>query len=306
MEMSLVAGTAAMHLTRAVATALAIEPTSRTIERFPDGEIHVRIEQSVRGSDVFIVQSLSPPAESHLLELLFLADACRRAGAERITAVVPYFAYARQDRQSMAGEAVGARIVADTLATSGVDRAVMVDVHVAAIQSICSVPVEHLTAAPVLAGAIRPFVPEPAVIVAPDTRALRLAGDYARLLQLPVAAIHKLRLTGADVKALTVAGKVAGHHPVIVDDIISTGRTIKAAADALIEAGCVPRFLIAATHGLFVGDAIATLASIDVQRLLITDTVPQREDARLPRTVVSAGPLLAETISQLHGPSRAA
>lgn len=300
MHLSLLGGSPILPVARAVAATLATHLTARTVGRFPDGEFNVRIDESVRGADVFIVQTLSPPAESHLLELLFLADASRRAGADRITAVIPYLAYARQDRRAKPRVAIGARVIADAMATTGIDRAVMVDVHASGIEAVCRFPVELLTAVPVLAEAMKAVVPERAVIVAPDSRAIRLAEQYARRLQLPVAAIHKLRVSGKEVKAIAIAGDVAGRAPVIVDDMISTGSTMKAAADALIAAGCVPRFIIAVTHGLFVGAAVETLARMSIERLFTTDTLPQHERPPLAIEVVSVAPLLAEAIDRLH------
>jgi len=299
-DLMLLAGSATMPLTRAMAATLAIKPAARTIERFPDGELHVRLDESVRGADVFIVQTLSPPAESHLLEMLFLADACRRAGADRITAVIPYLAYARQDRRAKGREALGARIIADTLATARFHRAIMIDVHVTSIEGFCQFPVEQLTAVPLLADAIRSAVPERAVIVAPDARSVRLAQQYALRLDLPVAAIQKLRVSGTEVRAVAVAGDVAGRAPIIVDDMISTGRTVQAAADALLAAGCLPTFVVAATHGLFVGGAVDTLPQISIERLITTDTLPQDEQRPLPLQVISVAPLLAEAVKRLH------
>jgi ribose-phosphate pyrophosphokinase len=286
MELTLLGGSAAVPLTRAIAAALAIEPAARTVERLP-----------LRGADVFVVQGSNPPAESHLLELLFLVDGCRRAGADRITAVIPYLAYARQDRVTTGREALGARIVADVLATARVDRALVID-HPGAIES-CRFPVEQLTAVPLLAEAIRTTVSGPAVIVAPDGGAVRLADHYARCLDLPVAAVQRLRVSGTDVKHVAIAGDVAGRVPIVVDDMINTGRTLKTAADALLSARCLPQFVVAATHGLFAAGAGDTLRHVPIQRLVTTDTLPQPERS-FPVDVISVAALVADAVRRLN------
>src|ERR1019366_188637 len=210
MGLRIVPGTANPLLAAAVARTLRTEPAACELDRFPDGELHPVVDH-LRGDDVYVIQPTGPPVSDHLVELLLLLDACRRGGAGRITAVLPYFGYARQDRRSQAGEAVGARVVADALAASGAQRLVVVDPHTAALEAMCGIPVEMLTAVPALAGALAPQVPGGAVVVAPDLGAVKLAEHYASLLHRPVAVVRKTRMTGATVRAEEIAGDVAGH-----------------------------------------------------------------------------------------------
>jgi ribose-phosphate pyrophosphokinase len=299
MEIRIFAGSANLSLAEAVASRLGAHPSDREVARFADGELHVEVRQSVRGCDVYLIQPTSAPVDEHLMELLFLADACRRAGAARTTAVVPYFGYARHDRRAAGREPVGARLVADLFRAGGLNRIVAIDLHSPALEGFFSIPLEHLSAVPLLAAAVRPWASEKSVIVAPDLGAAKLAERYAALLHAPVAVVHKTRLSGADVAVRTITGDVQGRSPILVDDMISTGGTIEAAVKALLAAGCLPDFVVAATHGLFVGPAVDRLRPLPIRRLVVTDTVafggPQ-----LPVEVVSVDALLADTIRCLH------
>jgi ribose-phosphate pyrophosphokinase len=295
-----ISGTANLPLAESVAGLLGVKLCAREVERFPDGEIHVEIGESIRGEDIYLIQPTSPPVESNLLELLLLADACRRAGAGRLTAIIPYFGYARQDRRSSGREAVGARLVADLITASGVQQVVAIDLHTAAIEGFFTPPLDHLSAVPTLVEAIRSRVPSAGVIVAPDLGAVKLAERYAAPLGLPVAIIHKTRTSGTEVQAQRVIGDVQGRAPVIVDDMISTGGTIAAAAESLIAAGCVPDMLVVASHGLFVGTAAAQLASLPIRHYVVTDSVQHPASPPAPLERVSLGPLIAEAIRCLH------
>ena len=248
----------------------------------------------------YVIQPTGPPVSDHLVELLLLLDACRRGGAGRITAVLPYFGYARQDRRSQAGEAVGARVVADALAASGAQRLVVVDPHTAALEAMCGIPVEMLTAVPALADALAPEVPGSAVVVAPDLGAVKLAEHYASLLHRPVAVVRKTRMTGATVRAEEIAGDVAGRPAVIVDDMISTGATIEAAARVLLAHGAAPAIVVAATHGLLVAGAAGRLGRLPVQCTVTTDSLPCGHPPAPLLQVESIAPLLADAISRLH------
>ena len=224
-------GSGGLSLAGAVAGQLELQLGKRDLERFPDGECHVRVLESVRGQDVYFVVSTGPPVEANLVELLLLSDACRRAGAARLTAVIPYFGYARQDRRASGRESVGARLIADLLEAGGLDRVVTIDLHSPALEGFFSLPIEHLTAVPLLAEALgHSGVGANGVVVAPDLGAARLADRYAKLLELPVAIVHKTRISGREVAVHGVSGDVEGRQPLIVDDMISTGGTIEAAA----------------------------------------------------------------------------
>lgn len=300
MQLVLLAGLANPALAKGVAQALGVNPADRELSRFPDGEIHVDVRETVRDADVYLLQPTVPPIEANLLQLLLLADACRRGGAMRVTAVIPYFGYARQDRRATGREAVGARVVAGMLAGVGIDRIVAVDLHTAALEGVFSTALEHLTAVPALAAALgtpqRPF----GVIVSPDAGATKLAERWARRFDLPVAVVHKTRLSGGAVQSRGVAGDVRGRRPLIVDDMISTGGTLAGAIGVVLDAGAEPDVTVAATHGLFVGPAVERLAPLPIARLLVTDTVDGAAPADLPVQRVSVASLVADAITRLH------
>lgn len=296
MALRVVSGTANAALAAAVAASAGTELSPCDVERFPDGELRPHVAE-MRGDDVYVVQPTGPPVHEHLVELLLLLDACRRAGADRVTAVVPYFAYARQDRRGRTGEAVGARVVADALAAMGADRLVVVDPHTVALEAMCAMPVEMLTAVPVLATALGPTVAESAVVVAPDFGAVKLAQRYASLLGRSVAVVRKVRTSGEAVEAQELVGDVRRRPTVIVDDMISTGATIESAMDLIAGHGGVEGAVVAATHGLLVGGATHRLATRGL-RLLVTDTVATPPGS--PVEVCSVAGLLGDTIGRLH------
>lgn len=291
----LVSGTAHRALAARVGQLTGLGLAELLVERFPDGEIQVELRAEVRGANVFIVQALRPPAGEHLLELLLIADACRREGAQRVTAVVPYLGYSRQDRRQRVGEPLGARVIAEVLDLR-LDALIAVDLHSRAVEGCFGSPIEHLTAVPLLARQYREGE-RPEVVVSPDLGAVRLAERYARELGIPVAIVHKHRLSGSEVAAAGIVGDVAGLAPLIVDDVISTGGTIAAAAEALLAAGCTPRISIAATHGLFTPPAAERLVRLPIHRLVTTDSVPPPADLRLDVETVTIAELLGAAIS---------
>jgi ribose-phosphate pyrophosphokinase len=293
-------GSANPTLAEAIAENLGLPLGRRSLTRFPDSELHVEIEETVRDANVFIVQPTSPPVDQHLIELFFLGDACRRAGAKSLTAIMPYFGYARQDRRASGRDAVGARLVADLIASAGFDRIVAVDLHSSALEGFFTIPLEHLSAVGLLANAARDFVGPQDVIVAPDLGAVKLGERYAELLHLSMAIIHKIRLSGTAVKVRDVVGDVRGKKPMIIDDMISTGATIEAAAHALTAAGCTPEITVVATHALQVGPANDRLAALKLRRLIVTDSVGPAFNPAMPTQVVSLAPMLAEVVSRLN------
>jgi ribose-phosphate pyrophosphokinase len=297
MTLTAIAGTANSSLAASIAQGLDVALCPRTLRRFPDGELQVRIEQSVRGHDVYVIGPTSHPVDEHVMELLFLADACRRAGAARLTAVVPYFGYARQDRRAAGREAVGAAVIARLLEDAGFARIVGVDLHTPAIEGFFRIPLEHLSATKLLADAVR-TTPD-SVIVAPDLGSVKLAQRYQAHLGLPVVILHKSRRSGSEVLLRSVIGEVRDRAPIIVDDMIATGGTIEAAVNGLLEAGCRPGVSVATTHGVFAGDAVARLQALPIQQLIGTNSV---ESAELPAhfQVVNLAPMIAATISRLH------
>jgi ribose-phosphate pyrophosphokinase len=297
--MMLFTGSANPALAAEVGRRLGTPLAGAVLDRFPDGELHVELRESVRGRRVFLLQPTSPPVERHLLELLLLADACRRAGARERIAVIPYFGYARQDRRAAGRTPIGARLVADLLEVSGVDGVVVLDLHSRAAEGFFAMPAEHLSAVPLLADRMRPAVGQDAIVVAPDLGAVRLANRYGQILGCPVATIYKQRVSGHEVKVQQVVGDVRDRRPFIVDDMISTGGTVAAAVRALLAAGCRPDVTVVATHGVFTERAADVLRELPIGRLLTTDSVAPGRSLALPVDVVSVAPPLAEVIARL-------
>lgn len=299
MEITIFAGNANVPLAGSVAEHLGLGLGDWSLTRFPDSELHVEIRDSTRGRDVYLIQPTAPPVNETLIELLLLADACRRAGADRLTAIVPYFGYARQDRRARGRDSVGAKVVTDLIESCGIQRVVAVDLHTSALEGFFRVPLEHLSAVPILARRVRDALPIKPVVVAPDLGAVKLARRYARLLNAPMAIVHKTRISGEEVETHGVVGDVRGRVPVIVDDMISTGGTIAAASSAVIADGSEPRSLVISTHGLFVGEAADRLRGTTAERFFVTDSVSSRK-IPLPVSVVSIASLLADAIKRLH------
>ena len=300
----LIAGSASRHLTGAIERDVRRRFAAATIERFPDGEVSIRLDAPVRGEDVIVLAATGPPVNDHLVELLALADACRRADATRIVAIVPYFGYARSDRRDGRRTPIMASLVAELAERAGIDHVVTVDVHAPAIEGFFRIPVDNLTAVSALAHAIaeRTAGPTtPTVIVAPDLGAVRLANRFATILDLPVAVCHKRRLSGAEVSITRITGDVAGRRCVIIDDMISTGGTIAESVRALADAGARPEPVVAATHAVLAPGALEKIAGTGVRELLVTDSIEPRSlvSAPLLPTIVSIAPLLATAFRRL-------
>ena len=301
MSLKILAGSANLSLAENIARNVNVKLVRRVLERFPDGELHIELQESVRGHDVYLIQPTCPPVDEHLFELLLMADACRRAGAVHLTAVIPYFGYARQDRRAHGREPLSVRLIADLLATSGIQRVVAVDLHSQGVESAFAIPVEHVSAVAILAEAVRSSVPRNAVIVSPDLGAVKMAERYAKLLDLPVAIIHKTRISGAEVNVQRIVGDVRDKQVLVVDDMISTGGTIEKAIKALLEAGCLSSGIkVAASHGLLVGPAAERLGKLPIEQIYVSDSVPTPEKFPVPIQVSSLDLLLAETIQRLH------
>jgi ribose-phosphate pyrophosphokinase len=299
MTLHIVSGTAHHALAEAVVGLLGIQLSPCRVERFPDGELRPWVA-CLRGADVYVIASTGPAVNEHVVELLLLLDACRRSDAARVTAVVPYFGYARQDRRTGAGQPVGARVVSDALVTAGAQRLVLVDPHTLALEVMCTVPVEMVTAVPMLAKALASAVSRTAVVVAPDLGAVKLAEHYAALLDTSVAVVRKTRESPTQVRAEELTGDVDGQAVIVVDDMISTGATIEAAARVLLDHGATPEIVVAATHGLLINPAAERLAAVPLSALFVTDSVAQQERPALPVQVHSIAPLLADVVGRLH------
>jgi len=300
MSILIFSGGANLPLAEAVAAKVGVALGERVLAHFPDSELHVEIRQSVRGHDLYLIQPTSPPVDAHLMELLFLADACHRAGARRITAIMPYFGYARQDRRGKGREPVGARITSDLLAAAHIARVVAVDLHAPELEGFMSIALEHLSAVPILLKAVAPQLGADCVVVSPDLGGVKLAERYARALGRPLAVVHKTRLSGHEVEVRGIVGEVAGRTPLIVDDMVSTAGTVEAAVRALMESGAASPALVVATHGLLVGEAAERLRGVPIRRLMFSDSVSVASPPSLSIEAVSIAPLLAEAIKRLH------
>ncbi|MGO8823661.1 MAG: ribose-phosphate diphosphokinase [Acidimicrobiales bacterium] len=299
MALCIVAGTANPNLAEAVAAGMGSVAMRGGLERFPDGEL-CPVVGPMRGDDVYVVQPTAPPVNEHLMELALLVDACRRAGSERVTAVVPYFGYARQDRRSRPGQAIGVRVAADILVAAGADRIVVVDPHTPGFEATCSIPVEVLTATSVLVAALRDRELGRSVIVAPDLGAVKLAERFGAAAGLPVAMVRKSRLSGTSVRAEELVGDVEGCRPIVVDDMISTGATIEATTRLLEAHGALPGTVVAATHALLLEAAPDRLAQLGLARLLVTDTVRIPSAAPPVLEVCSVATVLSDAIGRLY------
>jgi ribose-phosphate pyrophosphokinase len=295
---AIVAGDAHPELAREVARLASAPLAATAVTAFADGETRVRIEADVAGRDVYIVQPTSAPTNERLVTLALIADAARGAGAARITAMLPYFGYARQDVRKNPGEPRSARLAARILAAAGVDRTVVLELHSPALESAFDMPMLHLQADELILPVVRGWGMSDVVIVSPDAGGLKRAQRYAAALQLPLAVIAKTR-PGADIAlALQVLGEVAGRSCLIVDDMASTGGTIASAAQALLAAGArtVDALFV---HAVMAPGALERMSAASVRRIVTTDSVPAKPDPRIE--IVSVAPLLARALTQLAG-----
>ena len=291
----LFAGTANPSLAASVAAVLGVQLGACTVERFPDGELSVWLDDSVRRRDVFLVQPTGPPVNEHLVELLAFTDACRRAAAARFTAVVPYFGYARSDKRHGRRGPITASLVARLMETAGVDHIVTLDLHAAQIEGFFHIPVDELTAVPTLCDALQGGLSPETVVVSPDTGRVKMASEYAHRLGSSVAVLHKRRVSGTETEVTHVVGDVSGRPCLIVDDMIATGGTIATGVAALLAAGARPEITVAATHGLFIGDAAANLSHPAIREVVVTDSLASTRS--WPRLrIASIASLLASAI----------
>lgn len=296
---TLFAGSSNPNLADAVAGELGVALGARVIERFPDGETAVRLEQPVRGHQVFIVQPTGPPVNDNLVELLAFVDACRRAAATRIIAVVPYFGYARQDKRHGHREPVTASMVAYILQAVGANHVVTVDLHSAQIEGFFHIPVDALTAVPVFCEALRTILPKELIVVSPDEGRVKMAGQYAHRLNSTVAVLHKRRETATKTRVTHVVGDVRGKACLIIDDMISTGGTISEAIEALLGAGARPEIVVAATHGPLLEAAREKLSHESIKAVFVTDTIAPVIRNWPKLQVVTVAPLIAAAIKRI-------
>jgi len=297
--MLLLSGTANRPLADEIAEHMGIPIGDATIKRFADGEIFVRINQNARGRDVFIIQPTPPPADT-IMEALLLVDAAKRASAARVTVVMPYFGYARQDRKDQPRVAIGAKLVANLIEAAGADRVLGMDFHTHQIQGFFDVPVDHLYAAPVLTGYFRKKRLTDLVVVAPDVGAAKMARGFARRLDASFAIIDKRRPAPNVAEVLTVVGDVEGRRCLIVDDMIDTAGTLESVVYALKDRGA-SEIYAAATHALLSGPAVQRLQESPLVEVVVTNTLRISEEKHFPKlTVLSIAELLARAIRYTH------
>ncbi|MGB2954205.1 MAG: ribose-phosphate pyrophosphokinase [Gaiellaceae bacterium] len=285
-------------LARRISEQLGVQLGDVKLETFPDGETYCRYLESIRGADVFIVQTGCEPIDSHLMELLLMIQAAKLASAKRITAVIPWFAYSRQDRKAKPREPISARLVADMLQLAGADRVLTMDLHAGQIQGFFTIPVDHMTALPLFARHFRDLglTGSGVVSVAPDEGRAKMAVRFSEMIEGEFAIMHKTRLAHDVVEVTEITGRVRDKTVIVGDDVITTGGTLLANVDALKEHGSGDVWLFA-THGLFVGDALARFGAADVAGIVVTDTVPIDPLNRPANmTVLPVSGLLAETI----------
>jgi len=298
--LKLIAGSANPALAERISTILDVPLTDPRLRRFPDGEINVKIEDSMRGHDVFVIQPTSPPVNEHLMELFIILDALRRASAGRVTAVVPYYGYARKERKTQPREPISAKLVANFITLAGADRLLLLDLHAEAIEGFFDVPTDHLSPHRIIAEHLKTLNLHRITIVAPDAGGGRRAEAVANNLAAPIAFGYKRRSVDDEVEMIAVSGDVKGRDCVVVEDIITTGSTIAKLAVALRKQGA-SKVLIAATHPVLTGDAVERLRKADVDEVIVTDSVPiSPEKLGPPITVLSVAPLLAEAIIRVH------
>ncbi len=298
-KLQIFSGTAHPQLAAAIASELEVGLGRAEVGLWKNGETRVKIEENVRGSDVFIVQPTSDPVDHHVMELLLMLDALKRASAARVTAVIPYYGYAKQEKKTSGREPISAKLVADILTTSGANRVLAVDLHSAAIEGFFDIPVDHLRATPLLARAFRRAIDDEVVVVSPDAGGVARAQDFRIRVEGSLAIISKQHPQPDATETLDMVGDVAGKVAVIVDDMVSTGGTLVQAARMLQERGA-KEVHVAATHGIFAGDAIDQINASNIDRIFVTDTIPQSPQATARVEIVSIAPLVAEAIMRTH------
>jgi ribose-phosphate pyrophosphokinase len=299
-SIKLVAGNSNPMLAKAIASWLKLALTKASVRRFADMEVFVEIQENVRGSDVFIIQSTSYPANDHLMELLIITDALRRASARRITAVVPYFGYARQDRKVGSRSPISAKLVANLITRAGVDRVLTLDLHAAQIQGFFDIPTDNLYAAPVMVRDIREkFDLTKVMVVSPDVGGVIRARGLAKRINAPLAIIDKRRERAGESEVMNVIGDVEGYTCILIDDLVDSGGTLVNAADALIANGATDVYAYI-THGVLSGGAAARIANSKLKELVITDSIQPTEAVTGSKNirVLSIAALIAEAIGR--------
>lgn len=301
-NLKLLTGSANRPLAEAIAAAMKKKLCEAKVSRFSDSETWVEIVENVRGADAFVIQPTCYPANEHLMELLIIIDALKRASADRITAVVPYYGYARQDRKVSPRTPISSKLVADLITAAGADRVLTMDLHAGQIQGFFDIPVDHLFAKPVLIDHLKKrFTNDNLIVVAPDAGGAERARSFAKHLGVPMAMIDKRRSKPNVSEVMHIIGDVSGRYAVLIDDIIDTGGTMTKAAEALVASGATGVFACC-THAVLSGPAVELIISSGIEEIIVTDTIPLRGaalDCKKIR-VLSVAPLLGEAIARIH------
>jgi ribose-phosphate pyrophosphokinase len=300
-EICILSGNANKELSENICKCLDLPLADVLCGRFSEGEIRVQIVANVRGKDVFIVQPTCPPTNDNLMELLVLIDAAKRASAQRITAVLPFYGYARQDRKDQPRVPITAKLVANLITVAGADRVLTMDLHASQIQGFFDIPVDHLYAINTLCEYFEAMQIKNLVVVSPDVGGIRMARAYAKRLKASLAIIDKRRMTPEETEVMNILGKVKGKNVILIDDLVATGGSLLEAIVALKEMG-VERVFAAVSHGVLSGDAIERIAECKaLEELIVTDSIPLTKQKKIAKIKqLSVAPLLAEAIKRIH------
>ena len=299
-RLALIAGNANPALARAISQQLGVPLSDSMVSRFSEGEVRVKINENVRGKDVFVLQPTCPPVNENLMELLIMLDALRRASAQRITAVVPYYGYARQDRKDQPRVPITAKLIANLITTAGANRVLTMDLHAGQIQGFFDIPLDHLYAVTVFEEYLRAKKLKSVVVVSPDVGGIKMARGYAKRLQAGLAIVDKRRDTPDSTEVMHLLGEVRGKTCILVDDLIATGSSLVEAAQAVKDAGAT-KVYACITHPVLSGPAIERVEKSCLEELIVTDTIPLESSRRRSRiTVLSVAKLLGEAILRIH------
>jgi ribose-phosphate pyrophosphokinase len=292
-------GSANRPLAEKIAKYIGVKVGDATVTAFPDGESFVKFEENVRGNDVFIIQPTCPPTNHHLMELFIMLDAARRASAGRITAVMPFYGYARQDRKDQPRVPITAKLIANLLTAAGAERVLTMDLHAQQIQGFFDIPVDHLYAAPVFYQHLKHKQLRNLVVVSPDVGGMKMASAYSQTLAAGLAIVAKRRISATETQALYVVGEVKDRDVLLVDDMTETAGTLSSAAKTLREAGARDIYACV-SHAILNEKGLERLKNSGIKELITTDSTPQPDDATLPLTTLSVSELLGEAIKRIH------
>lgn len=299
-KLKILTGTAHPKLAQSICDCLDTELINCKISRFSDGEINFDMAESVRGADIFVIQPTSPPVNEHLMELLVIIDALRRASARRITAVVPYYGYARQDRKAQPHEPITAKLVANLLDVAGARRMLFVDLHAPQIQGFFDIPVDHLLAAPLISSYFKAKELKDLIVVSPDVGGVKSVGDFSVRMQTEIAIVDKRRPRPNVAQVMNIVGEVKDKNVIIYDDIIDTAGSVVEATRELKKRGA-QKIYVGATHGILSGPALERLSKAPIEEIVITDTIPQKRALELKKiTVLSTASLISKAIWRIY------